>query len=104
MTMIQISQIIISLSVLFVWLFRYKNIQKEFKLFGLGPHTLMTVRITKVIISILLIIGIWIPQTTTLSSISMSIFMISAQYFHWKANNPIIKKYHLSYYYHSVYS
>lgn len=92
MNFIQISQLIIALSVLFVWTFRYKNVQKEFKLFGLGPNTLITVGITKVILAILLIIGLWIPETTILSSVSMGIFMLSAQYFHWIVNNPLYKK------------
>ena len=35
MTIIQISQLIISLSVIFVWTVRYKNVQKEFELFGI---------------------------------------------------------------------
>lgn len=91
MTIIQISQLIISLSVIFVWTVRYKNVQKEFELFGI-KKIIKPIGITKVLLSILLIIGLWVPETTLLSSISMGIFMLSAQYFHWSVNNPFYKK------------
>ena len=91
MTIIQISQLIISLSVIFVWTVRYKNVQKEFELFGI-KKIIKPIGITKVLLSILLIIGLWVPETTILSSVSMGIMMLSAQYFHWTVNNPFYKK------------
>ena len=91
MNLIQITQLTIALSVIFVWIFRYKNIQKDFELFGLNK-IIKPVGITKVLLSILLIIGLWIPETTLISSASMGVFMLSAQYFHWSVNNPLYKK------------
>lgn len=91
MNLIQITQLTIALSVIFVWIFRYKNIQKDFELFGLNK-IIKPVGITKVLLSIFLIIGLWIPQTTLISSASMGVFMLSAQYFHWSVNNPLYKK------------
>ena len=91
MNFIQLSQLIIALSVIFVWTFRYKNVQKEFELFGIKKIT-KPIGITKILISILLIIGLWVPETTIVSSVSMGIMMLSAQYFHWSVNNPLMKK------------
>jgi hypothetical protein len=91
MTLLQITQLTIALSVIFVWLFRYENIKKEFELFGI-KKIIKAVGITKILISILLIIGLWVPETTLVSSATMGIFMLSAQYFHWSVSNPLYKK------------
>lgn len=92
MTIIQLSQIVIALSVIFVWTIRWNQVKVEFEIFGLSKVTRNTVGLTKLSISLLLIIGLWIPQISPLSSLSMGLFMISAQYFHWRNNNSIIKK------------
>ena len=54
----QICQITVAISVLFVWIFRYHNVLKEFKQFGLSDITRNMVGSSKTILSSLLIVGI----------------------------------------------
>ena len=70
-----ISQLIVAISVLFVWIFRFHNVEKEFKQFGLSVT--------------LLLVGICQPCYVFYSAISMAFFMLSAQYFHFKLKNPL---------------
>ncbi len=83
-----ILQIGIAVAVLYVWIFRFHNVVKEFKQFGLNDITRNLVGASKNALATLLITGIWFPSLVFGSSILMGLFMISAQYFHFKANNP----------------
>ncbi|MDA0987254.1 MAG: DoxX family protein [Bacteroidetes bacterium] len=85
---------IVGLSVVYVWTFRYDNVVKEFKQFGLNDLTRNFVGVSKMILAILLIVGIWlpIPSLVQISSLLMGMFMIAAQYFHFKIKNPFIKR------------
>jgi hypothetical protein len=38
-----------------------------------------------------LVAGIWYPSLVHIPSVLMGLFMISAQYFHFKIKNPFIK-------------
>ncbi|MBC7653922.1 MAG: DoxX family protein [Oligoflexus sp.] len=86
-----LSQIIVAASVAYVWIFRYDVIIKEFKQFGLSDLTRAFVGATKVSIATLLIVGIWYPPLITIPAILMGLFMLAAQYFHFKIKNPFIK-------------
>jgi len=92
MTLIQISQLIISLSVILVWTLRYNAVKRDFEQFGLTNVARNIVGVTKLLTSFLLILGLWIPETTIVSCSIMCVFMLAAQYFHWSVSNPIIKK------------
>jgi hypothetical protein len=92
MTLIQISQLIISLSVILVWTLRYNAVKRDFEQFGLTNVVRNIVGVTKLLTSFLLILGLWFPETTIVSCSIMCVFMLAAQYFHWSVNNPIIKK------------
>ena len=83
-----ILQIGIALSVLYVWVFRFHNVIKEFEEFGLNDITRNLVGASKNSLATLLVTGIWFPSLVFGSSILMGVFMISAQYFHFKVNNP----------------
>jgi len=83
-----ILQIGIALSVLYVWVFRFHNVIKEFEQFGLNDITRNLVGASKNSLATLLVAGIWFPSLVFGSSILMGVFMISAQYFHFKVNNP----------------
>ena len=87
----QICQITVAISVLFVWVFRFHNVLKEFKQFGLSDVTRNLVGASKIALSTLLIVGIWDTNLVLIPSIFMSFFMISAQYFHFKVKNSLIK-------------
>ena len=88
---ITISQLIVAASVIFVWIFRFDNIIKEFKQFGLSDLTRSFIGATKIALSTLLIVGIWYSSLVLIPSIIMGSIMVAAQYFHFKVKNPFIK-------------
>lgn len=85
------AQIIVALSVAYVWIFRYHNVVKEFAQFGLSDVTRNFVGASKTALATLLIAGIWYESLVQVPAIIMGIFMISAQFFHFKIKNPFIK-------------
>jgi len=90
-SLINLAQIVVALSVLFVWTLRFHNVLKEFKQFGLSDLTRNLVGATKISLATLLLVGIWYSSLVLIPSIIMGFIMIGAQYFHFKVNNPFIK-------------
>ena len=86
-----ISQLIVAISVIFIWVFRYNNIVDEFKHYGYSDLLRNIVGASKISISTLLIMGIWYKEITMYASLVMAFFMICAQVSHIKVNNPLIK-------------
>jgi hypothetical protein len=82
----------VAISVVYVWVFRYHNVLKEFEQFGLGDTTRNLVGATKISLATLLVVGIWYESLIFIPAILMGLFMVSAQYFHFKMKNPIIQK------------
>ena len=82
----------VAISVVYVWVFRYHNVLKEFEQFGLGDTTRNLVGATKISLATLLVVGIWYESLVFIPSILMGLFMVSAQYFHFKMKNPFIQK------------
>lgn len=87
-----LAQLAVSLSVYFVWTFRFDNVQKEFKQFGLSDLVRNLVGAAKISLAALLIAGIWFPEFVLASSLLMGFFMVSAQFFHFKNNSDLIKR------------
>lgn len=87
--LITITQIIVSASVAFVWICRTHNVIKEFDQFELSILVRSFVGFAKTVLATLLIVGIWFPSLILFSAIFMGFFMVAAQYFHFKANNPM---------------
>jgi uncharacterized membrane protein YkgB len=87
-----IAQVIVALSIVYVWVFRFDNIVKEFKQYGLSDLTRSMVGATKIILSTLLVAGIWFPDLVLVPALLMALLMIAAQYFHFKVNNPFMKR------------
>lgn len=87
-----LAQIIIAASVAYVWIFRFENIVKEFEYFGLSVLVRSFVGAAKIALATLLVVGIWYPNLIMIPSILMGLFMIGAQYFHFKVKNPFIKR------------
>lgn len=85
------AQIIVAASVYFVWIFRFFNVVKEFKQFGLSDVTRNFVGAAKMSMSALLIVGIWYPDVVIIAATVMGLFMIGAQFFHFKIKNSFIK-------------
>lgn len=84
-------QVALGASVFYVWIFRFHNVLKEFKLFGLNDVTRNFVGVSKVALSTLIVTSIWFPALALIPSIILGLFMIAAQYFHFKVSNPFIK-------------
>ena len=87
-----ISQLIVAISVLFVWVFRFHNVEKEFKQFGLSVTLRSAVGASKIALATLLLVGLCQPCYVFYSAILMGFFMLSAQYFHFKLKNPLQKR------------
>ncbi|WP_426062895.1 DoxX family protein [Flavobacterium sp. DSP2-3-1] len=83
-----IAQLVIALSVGYVWIFRFDNIVKEFKQYGLSDLTRNIVGASKIVLATLLITGIWYPELVFIPALLMAFLMASAQFFHFKAKNP----------------
>lgn len=85
-------QITLGLSVIYVWIFRFKNVVRDFEQFGLNDLTRNFVGASKISLATLIIAGIWHPSLILFPAIFMGLFMISAQFFHFKIKNPFIKR------------
>ena len=90
--LMHLSQIILAISVLYVWTFRFHNVIKEFQQFGLSDLTRNFIGATKISLATLLIVGVWYPSLVFIPSVLMGLLMVSAQYFHFSARNPFVKK------------
>ena len=88
---INLAQLAVAISVAYVWIFRFDNVVNEFKQFGLSDVTRNLVGATKISLATLLVAGIWYPSLVLIPSILMGLFMIGAQYFHFKIRNPFMK-------------
>tara|TARA_B100001741_G_C16128594_1_gene403470 strand:+ start:199 stop:546 length:348 start_codon:yes stop_codon:yes gene_type:complete len=86
---IKIVQLAIALSVAYVWIFRFHNVLKEFTSFGLSDLVRNFVGVSKTALSTLLIAGIWYKDLVLVSSVIMGLFMVAAQFFHFKVKNPL---------------
>ena len=89
--LINSAQIIVAVSVVFVWTFRYHNVLKEFELFGLSDLIRNLVGAAKISLATLLVVGVWYPSFVLIPAILMGLFMLGSQYFHYKIRNPFIR-------------
>lgn len=87
-----IAQVIVAISIVIVWVFRFDNIVKEFKQYGLSDLTRTMVGSAKIALATLLVAGIWYPALVLIPALLMAFLMISAQYFHFKVKNPWQKR------------
>ena len=83
-----IAQIIVALSIIYVWIFRFDNIVTEFKQYGLSDLIRSVIGAAKIALATLLVAGIWYPSLILVPALLMAFLMISAQYFHFKTGNP----------------
>ena len=86
-----LSQIIVSISVIIVWVFRRENIIVEFEQYGISDTIRDFVGALKISLATILILGIWYNEFLFSSSLAMAFLMICAQYFHIKVGNPFNK-------------
>lgn len=90
-TYTQLTQLIIAVSVCYIWIFRFDNIVLEFKQYQLPDVVRNLVGASKIALSTLLVAGIWFPSLVVIPSLLMAFLMLSAQYFHFKVKNPWLK-------------
>lgn len=83
-----LAQIIVALSIAYVWIFRFDNIVKEFNQYGLNTLTRSFVGAAKISLSTLLVAGIWYPSLILVPALGLAFLMVSAQFFHFKTGNP----------------
>lgn len=83
-----IAQILVALAILIIWVFRFYNVEKEFRSYGLSDLTRNMVGAAKISLSTLLIAGIWYEDLLFASSLAMASLMVAAQYFHFRAKHP----------------
>lgn len=82
------AQVVIALSICFVWIFRFDNIVKEFKQYGIPDLGRNVVGATKIALSTLLIAGIWYESLVLVPALFMAFLMICAQTAHFLVKNP----------------
>jgi len=82
------AQLIIAMSVAYVWTFRYDNIVKEFKQYGIPDLLRNIVGAAKIALSTLLVAGVWYPDLVVLPALLMAGLMVCAQAAHLKVSNP----------------
>ena len=104
MTLLMILQLIISIGLINVWLFRFnktteyrggsaKNMKEEFIAYGLPEWSMYFVGFVKVAIAIMLIISIWVEELLLYNLIVLAVLMIAAVFMHLKVKDPIKKSY-----------
>lgn len=86
------AQVIVALSVFFVWVFRYANIVREFQGFGLSELVRSAVGAFKIALATLLLVGLWFDVLIFASALLMGLMMVAAQCFHAKAGSPLVKR------------
>lgn len=87
-TLSNIAQILIALAILIIWVFRFYNVEKEFKSYGLSDLTRNIIGASKIALSTLLIAGFWHRDLLLGSSLAMALLMVAAQYYHFRAKHP----------------
>lgn len=100
--LVSLFQVVIGLSVMRVWTINFnkstpwrgggaRNMKEEFTAYGLPMWMVYFVGVLKVIFSIGLIAGLWIPELISFSASGIAIFMFFAILMHVKIKDPIKK-------------
>ncbi len=87
-TLSNCAQVIIALSVSYIWIVRYDNIITEFKQYKISDLLRNFVGAVKIALSTLLITGIWYPALVLIPALLMAGLMGCAQAAHVKVRNP----------------
>ena len=101
-TLIDIVMIVISLSILNVWIIRFgkstpwrggssANMTEEFKTYGLSKGFMWLIGFLKVTLALLLLVSIWVPSLRVFSAGGILILMLGAVIMHIKIQDPFKK-------------
>ena len=86
-----LAQLIIAISILVVWVFRFDNIVVEFKQYDLSDLIRSIVGASKIALATLLVVGIFYEEVVFISALLMAFLMVCAQIAHIKVKNPLSK-------------
>ena len=86
-----LAQLIIAISILVVWVFRFDNIVVEFKQYDLSDLVRSMVGASKIALATLLVVGIFYKEVVFISALLMAFLMVCAQIAHIKVKNPLSK-------------
>ncbi len=90
-TLVAIAQVVIALSVIFVWVVRLPNVEQEFREYALADMVRNLVGAMKISAAALLLAGLWYPGLVFPAAVAMTFFMVAAQFFHFKVRHPASK-------------
>ena len=71
-----LSQLVVAISVVIVWVFRRENIIVEFEQYGISDIIRNIVGASKISLATILILGIWYNEFLIASSLAMAFLMI----------------------------
>ena len=86
-----LAQLIIAISIIVVWVFRFDNIVVEFKQYDLSDLVRSMVGASKIALATLLVVGIFYEEVVFISALLMAFLMVCAQIAHIKVKNPLSK-------------
>ena len=86
-----IAQLVIALSIVFVWVVQFDIVVAEFVQYGLPVMVRSLVGATKIALSTLLVAGIWYPKLVLLPALAMAGLMVCAQIAHVYAKHRLRK-------------
>ncbi len=99
----KILQAVVSLTLLWVWLFRFgrptsfrggraKNLQEEFSVYGLPEWSFWAVGFSKVLLSLVLLAGIYFDELVKPTALVLAVFMLAAVWMHLKMKRDSLVK------------
>ncbi len=87
MAWLAVAQVLIAASVLFVWIVRLENVEREFVEYGIPPLIRNAVGAAKIALATLLIAGLWHPDLVPAPAILMALLMLAALIAHWRVRH-----------------
>lgn len=88
-TYIAAAQVLIAGAVLFVWVFRFENIVKEFREYGYPDLFRTLIGTVKIALSTLLVVGVWYHELVLVPALAMAVLMAGAQVSHFKVRHAL---------------
>ena len=99
----KILQAAVSLTLLWVWLFRFgrptsfrggraKNLQEEFSVYGLPEWSFWAVGFSKVLLSLFLLAGLYFDPLVKPTALVLTLFMLAAVWMHLKMKRDSLVK------------
>jgi len=90
-SLVTVAQVIVAVAVLYVWVFRFENVKREFTEYGLSDLVRSAVGAAKISAAAWLLAGLWYPGLVFPAALVMAGFMVCAQFFHFRVRHPASK-------------